>query len=63
MQEIITIVFAAVACAFSFIVGKVTHEKKVLKNEIKAIGEGSAAGDASVRAFRMRKQNRERSSM
>lgn len=63
MQEIITIVFAAAACIFSFIVGKVTHEKKVLKNEIKAIGEGSVAGDAAVRAFRMRKQNRERSSM
>ena len=63
MQELITIVFAVAACVFSFIVGKVTHEKETLKNEIKAIDKGSAAGDAAVRAFRMRKQDRERGSM
>lgn len=54
MIEIITIVFAAIACFFSFIVGKVTNEKKVLSNQVKTISKGSAAGRAAVAAFRLR---------
>ena len=63
MQEVLTVVFAAVACVFSFVVGKVTQEKKGLKNEIEAVNKGAAAGDAAVRAFRVRQQNRERSTL
>lgn len=54
MVEILTIVFAAVACFFSFIVGKITNEKKVLSSQIKTISKGSAAGRAAVAAFRLR---------
>ena len=54
MVEILTIVFAAVACFFSFIVGKVANEKKVLSNQVKTISKGAAAGRAAVAAFRMR---------
>jgi hypothetical protein len=54
MIEILTIVFAAVACFFSFIVGKVTNEKKVLSNQVRTISKGAAAGRAAVAAFRMR---------
>lgn len=43
-------------CVFSFLAGKLSVEKKELDKEIEKYVKGAAAGDAAVKAYRMRKR-------
>ena len=57
MSEAVVAIIAAFVCAMCFIFGEIVEEKKELKNEIKKIHKGTAAGDAAVAAYRMRKKD------
>lgn len=56
MSEAIVAIIGAFVCAMCFFFGETLQEKKDLKNEVKTISKGAAAGDAAVSAYRMRKK-------
>ena len=58
MPEVIAAIMAVILCICSYFIGKTTEENKELKNETETINKGATAGDAAVRAFRLRKQSK-----
>lgn len=51
MQEVVLVILM---CVFSFLAGKLTADKKEIENEVKKYSKGSAAGDAAVKAYKLR---------